>query len=150
MYDGIFRYLRYSKKRRWGLAFCVWYWVFKPKPHDQFIFPYVCETPITRQKKEFNNVDDIYSEVEEISNASDGKRTIGQEMWFLVPLFANPQYLIRDEFYNLINEYHYIQDYNIPLGRTLDETDANKLEYFTIIRNEMANALRLKQEKDIK
>ena len=110
----------------------------------------MCETPITRQKKEFNNVDDIYSEVEEISNASDGKRTIGQEMWFLVPLFANPQYLLRDEFYNLINEYHYIQDYNIPLGRTLDETDANKLEYFTIIRNEMANALRLKQEKDIK
>ena len=110
----------------------------------------MCETPITRQKKEFNNVDDIYDEVEEISNASDGKRTIGQEMWFLVPLFANPQYLLRDEFYNLINEYHYIQDYNIPLGRTLDETDANKLEYFTIIRNEMANALRLKQEKDIK
>ena len=52
--------------------------------------------------------------------------------------------------FNLINEFHYIQDYNIPLGKTLDETDAHKLEYFTIIKNEMAVALKTKQDKDAK
>ena len=97
--------------------------------------------------KEFNHVDDIFEEVLEISNASDGKRTIGQELWYLIPLFANPQYLLNDESFNLINEYHYIIDYHIPLGRTLDETDAHKLEYFTIIKNEMGVALKHRQDK---
>ena len=121
-----------------------------PKPHDQFIFPYVCETPITRKKKEFNTVDDIYDEVMHISDANDGTRTMGQEMWYLVNMFANPRYLLRDSYFNLINEYYYIQDYHIPLGRTLDETDAHKLEYFTIIKNELGVALKHKQKKDEK
>ena len=114
------------------------------------MFPYIGETPITRQRKEFNSVDDIYEEVLEVSNASDETRTMGQEMWYLVPIFANPKYLLNDELFNLINEYHYITDYNIPLGKTLDETDAHKLEYFTIIKNEMGVALKHKQEKDAK
>ena len=150
MHDGIFGIVGFIKKRKWGLAFCVWYWVFQPKPHDQYLFPYIGETPISRKVKEFNHVDDIYEEVAEISNESDGKRTIGQELWYLIPLFANPQYLLDDESFNLINEYHYIIDYHIPLGRTLDETDAHKLEYFTIIKNEMGVALRHRQEKDDK
>ena len=111
------------------------------------MFPYIGETPVSRKVKEFNQVDDIYEEVLEISNASDGKRTIGQELWYLIPLFANPQYLLNDESFNLINEYHYIIDYHIPLGRTLDETDAHKLEYFTIIKNEMGVALKHRQDK---
>ena len=124
--------------------------MFQPKPHDQFLFPYIGETPVSRQRKEFNSVDYIYEEVHEISNASDGTRTMGLEMWYLVPIFANPQYLLNDELFNLINEYHYITDYNIPLGKTLDETDAHKLEYFTIIKNEMGVALKHKQERDAK
>lgn len=111
------------------------------------MFPYIGETPISRKVKEFNDVDDIYEEVMEISNASDNKRTIGQELWYLIPLFANPKYLLSDESFNLINEYHYIIDYHIPLGRTLDETDAHKLEYFTIIKNEMSVALKHRQDK---
>ena len=121
-----------------------------PKPHDQFIFPYVCETPISRQKKEFNTVDDIYDEVRHISEANDGTRTMGQEMWYLVNMFANPRYLLQESYFNLINEYHYIQDYHIPLGKTLHETDAHKLEYFTIIKNELGAALKHKQKKDEK
>jgi len=74
--------------------------------------------------------------------------TLGQA--FTQPLFANPQYLLDDESFNLINEYHYIVDYHIPLGRTLDETDAHKLEYFTIIKNEMGVALKHRQEKNDK
>ena len=48
----------------------------------------------------------------------------------------------------LINEYHYITDYHIPLGDTLYNTDANKLVMFNIIKNEMAIALKHRQEKD--
>jgi len=66
------------------------------------LFPYIGETPVSRQVKEFNSVDDIYEEIAEISNASDGKRTMGQEMWYLVPIFANPQYLLNEESFNLI------------------------------------------------
>ena len=113
------------------------------------LFPYFSETPISRQKKEFNSVDDIYDGIAEIVEKHDGTRTLGQEMWYLLPLFANPKYLLNPENLNLINEYHYVQNYNIPLGKSLDETDAFKLEYFTIIRNEMGAALNHRQEKDI-
>lgn len=114
------------------------------------ILPYVSETPISRKVKEFDTVDDIYKEIACIQEQHDGTRTMGQEMWYLVPLFANPKYLLNDFSFNLINEFHYIQDYNIPLGKSLGETDAFKLEYFTIIKNERVAALGNKQAKNAK
>jgi|TARA_R110002012_G_scaffold321019_1_gene547109 hypothetical protein len=48
----------------------------------------------------------------------------------------------------LINEYHYVTDYNIPLGRTLNETNADKLTMFNIIKNEMSLAIKNKAEKE--
>lgn len=65
-----------------------------------------------------------------------------------MPLFANPQYLLDEYNFNLINEYHYVKEYNIPLGKTLNETDAIKLDHFTIIKNELASVIKHEQEKN--
>ena len=81
-------------------------------------------------------------------DAHDPKRTLGQELYYLGPLFANPQYILDESYFAYINEYHYVKDYHIPLGKTLNQTDAIKLDYFTIIKNELASAVRHKQEKD--
>ena len=75
-------------------------------------------------------------------------RSAGQELYYLLPLFANPKYILDEHHFSLINEYHYVKDYNIPLGKSLNETDALKLDYFTIIKNELASVIRHKQEKD--
>tara|TARA_R100001082_G_scaffold4772_2_gene3426 strand:+ start:4928 stop:5269 length:342 start_codon:yes stop_codon:yes gene_type:complete len=110
------------------------------------MLPYVAQSPITKQKKEFITVEDIWKEIELISTKDD--YSIGQQLFYLLPLFANPVYIINDEYFSLINEYHYVTDYNIPLGKTLDDTDAEKLTMFNIIKNEMGLALKNKTEKE--
>jgi hypothetical protein len=112
------------------------------------LLPYTAQSPITSELKEFNKVDDIYNEIGIIAKQKREDRTLGQDLWYLIPLFANPQYLLIEDYFNLINEYYYCKDYNIPLGKTLDETDATKLDLFTVIKNESAVALNHKAKKD--
>jgi len=114
------------------LSFAVWCWVFDIQPHDQYTLPYSAQSPISKKVKDFNTINDIWEEVHEIAK-SDHKYSIGQQLYYLLPLFANP---------------HYITDYHIPLGTTLDDTDALKLSMFSIIKNEMALALKHKAEKN--
>ena len=109
------------------------------------ILPYTALSPITKKKKDFITVDDIWEEIKLVATKDD--YSIGQQLFYLLPLFANPLYIINDEYFNLINEYHYVTDYNIPLGRTLDETNADKLTMFNIIKNEIGLALKNKAEK---
>ena len=130
------------------MSYAVWYSVFQPKPHDQFILPYSAQSPITKDIRDFNTIDDIWNEVGNVANADESKRSIGQNLWYLIPLFANPVYLLSDYYTNLINEYFYITEYNIPLAKNLDDADALKLEYFTIIKNEIQSAIRHKEIKD--
>ena len=76
------------------------------------------------------------------------KYSIGQQLYYLLPLFANPSYIVSDSYITTINEYFYVTEYNIPLSKTLDETDAHKLSEFNIIKNEMALATRNKAKKN--
>lgn len=129
------------------MSLTVWCWVFDTQPHNQYTLPYSAQSPISKKVRDFNTVHDIWEEIHEIAK-SDHKYSIGQQLYYLVPLFANPSYIINNEYYTLINEYHYITEYNIPLGKTLDETDAHKLSMFNIIKTEMASALKHKAEKN--
>ena len=126
----------------------MWYWFLQPDAHEQLILPYSCLNPITRETRDYNIVDDIWDTIKDVVNAHDPKRTLGQELYYLLLLFANPKYILDEHHFSLINEYHYVKDYNIPLGKSLNETDALKLDYFTIIKNELASVIRHKQEKD--
>ena len=56
--------------------------------------------------------------------------------------------IITHEHSQIMNEYHYVTEYHIPLGDNLKETDAHKLSQFNIIKNEMALALKHKAEKN--
>ena len=126
----------------------MWYWFLQPDAHEQLILPYSCLNPITNEQRDFETLDDIWQVIIDVVNEHNPKRTIGQELYYLVPLFANPQYILDESYFAYINEYHYVKDYHIPLGKTLNQTDAIKLDYFTIIKNELASAVRHKQEKD--
>lgn len=126
----------------------MWYSVFQPDPHNQFILPYSTQSPITRDVIEFNTVDDIWDEIKNVANVNKGERSIGQDLWYLIPLFANPIYILSDYFTNIINEYYYVTEYHIPLAENLDNADAVRLECFNIIKNELPKAIKHKQDKD--
>ena len=130
------------------MSYAVWYSVFQPSTHNQFILPYTAQSPITRNVKSFNTVNDIWDEIEIVANSERNKRSLGQELWYLIPLFANPIYVLSNHYINLINEYYYVTEYHIPLAKNLDDADAVKLESFTIIRNELTQAKNEKQKKE--
>ena len=128
------------------MSYYVWHWAFDRSSHNQFTLPYAAQSPITKINKYYSSEDDIWNEIEQIEK-SNNKYSIGQQLFYLLPIFANPNYIINNEHIQLLNEYHYITEYNIPLAQNLDEANAYKLSMFNIIKNEMSLALNHKANK---
>ena len=59
------------------------------------MLPYIAQSPINRKKKEFNTINDIWDELLLIEESD--KFSIGQQLFYLVPLFANSDNIITDE-----------------------------------------------------
>ena len=72
---------------------------------------------------------------------------MGQEMYYLVPLFASSDWLIDDWMWNMIDDYNLSKQFNLPLALTLDEAPAEKLECFSIIDNEI-NLIKIHESKN--
>jgi hypothetical protein len=121
------------------LSFFVWASYYKLEPIERFEkFPYKAQSPLTVKLKEFKNGANIWEEVEAISElAKTSKtRTIGQLLYDLVPLFASPNFFNSNWMFDIMNEYHWIKNWNISPGN-LDDVSAFRLDCWTIIDNEM-------------
>ena len=121
------------------MSFFVWASYYKLEPIERFEkFPYKAQSPLTVKLKEFKNEANIWEEVEVISElAKTSKtRTIGQLLYDLVPLFASPNLLVNDWMLDIMNEYHWVKNWNISPGN-LDDVSAFRLDCWTIIDNEM-------------
>ena len=121
------------------MSFFVWASYYKLEPIERFEkFPYKAQSPLTVKHKEFKNEANIWEEVEAISElAKTSKtRTIGQLLYDLVPLFASPNFFNSNWMFDIMNEYHWIKNWNISPGN-LDDVSAFRLDCWTIIDNEM-------------
>lgn len=121
------------------MSFFVWASYYKLEPIERFEkFPYKAQSPLNVKLKEFKNEANIWEEVEAISElAKTSKtRTIGQLLYDLVPLFASPNFFVNNWMFDIINEYHWIKNWNISPGN-LDDVSAFRLDCWTIIDNEM-------------
>ena len=99
-----------------------------------FVFPYRIQSPITSKQIRIESIDDVWAEIESI----DTPRSMGQEMFYLVPLFSRSEWLIDDWMWRMIEDYHLSKKFDLPLSHTLDDAPAEKLECFNIIENELA------------
>ena len=120
-----------------GLAFSVW-WGFYSS--TQFVSPYSLPynevSPVDYKKREYGTEEDIWEEVGRIIEVNNRtSRTIGQDMYHLVPLFTNPMYIIEDWHLEVINEFNIVQNFNVSLG-VLDEVLNDRLNCFSIIQRE--------------
>ena len=121
------------------MIFFVWASYYKLEPIERFEkFPYKAQSPLTVKLKQFKNGANIWEEVEAISElAKTSKtRTIGQLLYDLVPLFASPDFFNSNWMFDIMNEYHWIKNWNISPGN-LDDISAFRLDCWTIIDNEM-------------
>jgi len=127
--------------------FSVWWFHHRADIVSPYSLPYTASSPLTYKKREYNTLDDVWNEIEEIAKVnSRTSRSLGQDLFHLVPLFTNPEYLIEDWHIEVINEFNMVQNFNISLGE-LDNINARRLEHFSIINNEY-NALKAYETKN--
>ena len=88
-------------------------------------YPYEAQSPTTREVIEWNETE-VWEEIERIVSEKT-KYSIGQNLFYQIPLFANPIMFLDSECQEMIKDYHYCKDYNIPIARSIDEADANIL-----------------------
>tara|TARA_R110002020_G_scaffold52609_1_gene147636 strand:+ start:1691 stop:1912 length:222 start_codon:yes stop_codon:yes gene_type:complete len=61
---------------------------------------------------------------------------MGNLLYDLVPLFASPPLFFESWMVEIMNEYHWIKNWNISPGN-LDDISAFRLDCWTIIENEL-------------
>tara|TARA_X000001388_G_C2214481_1_gene116569 strand:+ start:664 stop:1065 length:402 start_codon:yes stop_codon:yes gene_type:complete len=121
------------------LSFYVWASYFNLEPIDHFKkLPYNAQSPITQKYILFRKEADIWSEVNAISElAKTSKtRTMGQMLFDLIPLFASPNFFEEHWIIEIMNEYHWVKNWNVSPGN-LDNISAFRLDCWTIIENEL-------------
>ena len=120
-----------------GLAFCVWWTYFSSSNFvSPYSLPYSEVSPITYEKREYGTEEDIWEEIDNIVYVNNKtSRTIGQDLFNLVPLFTNPRYILEDWQLEVINEYNITQNFNISLGN-LDDVPNDRLNCFSVIHRE--------------
>jgi len=107
-------------------------------PHIALKFPYKRQSPVTKRNKTYKNIDDVWQDIEKlIDKWQDSKYSLGRNLYFHLPLFMNPKWIIDFDDNILLKEYNWIKDFNIPLAKDLDSADAEKIEIFDIINREI-------------
>ena len=121
------------------MSFFVWATYYNLDPIERFEeLPYNAQSPVSLKYKEFKNEANIWEEVEAIAELANTSktRTMGQLLYDLVPLFASPSFFNKDWMIDIMNEYHWVQNWNISPG-VLDDISAFRLDCWTIIENEL-------------
>ena len=115
---------------------------------DRFAkFPYTAQSPTSTEIKEFKSEVDIWEEVETIAELvkTSKTRTMGHLLYDLAPLFTSPPFFIEDWMVDVMNEYHWIKNWNISPG-SLDDISAFRLDCWTVIENEL-NQIQMNERK---
>jgi hypothetical protein len=88
----------------------------------------------------FKGEKSIYEEIDRIldENIEKGKAfSTGQSLYYQIPFFCNAKLFAKNKYANILEEYQLIQDYHIPIARSIDEAPVLKLGMFNIIRQEL-------------
>ena len=94
------------------------------------------KSSVDYKRREYGTVEDIWEEIERIIEVNNRTtRTIGQDLYNLLPLFTNPAYIIEDWQLEVINEYNIVQNFNVSLGE-LDNVPNDRLNCFSVIHRE--------------
>ena len=120
------------------------------EPIERFqVFPYQVQSPLSGELVLISSMADIWSEVEAIAELAktSKKRTIGHLLFDLVPLFACPTKFAEDWMIDMLNEHHWITNWNISPGN-LDSILADRIESWTIIENELSQVKRNESESN--
>lgn len=90
----------------------------------------------------------MYEEIERIlKEESTQKFGIGQSLFYQMPFFCEPSLYISNWCWEMIDNYHLIKNYNVPLSKSLDSVDVFTFDCMNIIEDEI-NKINLHKVKE--
>ncbi len=121
------------------MGLCMYVWFSQLGfPHNTLAFPYNRQSPLTKRSREYKDIYEVEEEVIALSETfADSKFTLGRNLYFHIPLFADPTWFVNEEYVRLMKEYNYMKNYNIPMAKSLDDADSYKLDCFDLINSEL-------------
>ena len=118
-------------------------------PHITLEFPYKRQSPLTKKVKTYDSIIQVWEEIEMLVDEWESSQfSLGRNLYFHLPLFMNPQWIIDIEYQMLLKEYSIIKEFNIPLANTIEEASARKLDEFDVISREIKSIQLYMDEKN--
>lgn len=118
-------------------------------PHSRLSFPYERYGPGSKKKLTFNSLEDIWNEIDIMVDAwRDNKFSLGRNLYFNLPQFCDPKWLITEKDSFIMREYMYMQDFKLPIADVLENADARTLDHFELIRNEVQEIKKYMSEEN--
>jgi len=119
------------------LRTALWFSVFGTPNNDLFL-PYVAQSPTLFKKIEYKTSEDVDDEIQRIlSEKNIHKFGIGKSLFFQMPFFCNPSEYISDWCWAMIEDYHLVKEYNIPLASNLDDLNVFQSDCFLALESEL-------------
>jgi len=107
-------------------------------PRTGLLLPYTAQSPTLFKKTEYKTIEDIDDEIQRIlSEKNIHKFGVGKSLYFQLPFFCNPSDVIPEWCYQMIEDYHLVTTYNIPLATDLDNLNVWRSDCFLAIENEL-------------
>ncbi len=103
--------------------------------------PYTATSPTLYKSVRYDE-QELWAEIDRLK-AENVKFSTGQNLYHVIPLFADSAFFIESWMWNMIEEYNYITRFNISLGE-LDNVSVRRLDCFTVIDREINNCVRFK------
>ncbi len=111
--------------------------------------PYSAQSPTLVKRIEYKGENDLLEEVERIlAEPGTKKYGAGQSLFYQLPLFCDPNSVIPEWCWSMLEDYNSCKKFNIPLANNLDEASAWMLDCFNTIETEINNCSKHQRQKN--
>ena len=119
-------------------------------PSTGLLLPYTAQSPTLKKAVEYKNKGDVLNEIDRIlSEKTTQKFGVGQSLYYQMPFFCDPLNIIPKWCWDMIEDYHLIKNYNIPMASSLENVNAWVSDNFLIIESELSNIKSHKVNQDV-
>ena len=110
--------------------------LYKQQTSRNLVFPYKAKSPTLKKMVTYTE-EELWKEIDRIQNEDKtGKFTPGTNLYYNLVLCADSSYFCTPETNFTLEEYMSIKRFNLPLARSIDEADYQRLVIFSAIDEE--------------
>ena len=109
---------------------------YKAQPSRNLVFPYQAKSPTLKKSITYTE-DELWNEVDRILDEdTERKFTPGTNLYYNLVLCTDSSYFCTPETSFAMEEYMSMKRFNIPIARTIDEAEYERLVIFSAIDEE--------------